>query len=256
MKINNISLYKPFTTQKINKNNPIKNYQTQTFAGVFDVFKKQNDKPLTEEEIKSKNISQVFESAKRGYKSLQKSGKVFSKELNYLLRLGAGKDYKGGFPYLNREGKMSNVTFSEFDEELNVPTFVNLWTDGKPKSVYEIYLVKPQSLFHLTSFGEDSVTEFNFAGANLLEYLYKTNSGDAIMIYPSDDGFIQRYGKQINNNESFLMSELYYDKKHPEKSYYIENGETELTKYEFDKEKNLWIKTGTISQSDFDAEED
>ena len=246
MKVNAISYCKNISQSRNVKSS--KYYPRPSFSGVFDVFKKQ--KQISEEQQIDINIKKYLESAKQTDKSLKKSAKCFSKQLNFLLLKGKRKNYKESFSFVDMHGKIKTFSFSDVDKNMNIPSAISKWEDGQLKTTFEISSDKPLT-YQITDYGKNAVCEYYFIKKTYLGYCNCDNDGQVIKQYASKNGFFQQRAK-ITNGRPILQTELYYDYKKPEESFCRENTSSGVVEYGYDKNKNFWSERRIISQEEYD----
>jgi len=249
MKVNAINSFSVNSTPKKPTLNFKNNSPKVSFSGLFDVFQREKETPQALKD--DAEIKKAVKASINSDKVLKRCGRAFFEQLNLLLKEGHKKNYRGFMPYVDKNNARKNVTFSEFDENLKIPSVINIWENGKIKTVYEIYSVEPQSTYHLVDYKGDSQTEYNFIGDRNLGYYYFDKEGKVIKQYPSEHGFLQQYATRIGEDEALLLSELYYDYDNPEKSYYRENTENGFIEYLFNKAKKMWYKNRVIPEEEY-----
>lgn len=237
----NISKY----TNAINvKYNP-----SPSFNGVSDVFSKQNK--ISKEEQIDFEIKEILQSAKQTDKTLQKSAGHFLLQLNTLLKIGKRKNFQGSFPFFDLHARRKTFSFSDIDDNFGIPPVVNIWEEGKLKTVFEIYSTEPMAAYHVTDYKENSVSEYNFVGKTNIGYYNKNDGGYIVKHYAAQDGFLQQQA-QVKDGQAVLLAEMYYNYKNPEQSFFRENTSEGIVEYGFDKGKNFWSEQRIISQEEYD----
>ena len=240
MKINAINNFTNNRILKTAPNNSFRYYSQPSFEGVFDVFKKQPAQK-SEEVSDSDNLNIMLKDAIRGDKILKSRGKYFLKTLNRLLKHGKKDNYKGHLQINDKNGT-TTVTFGDNDENLGVPSNVNIWQNGKLKTIYNIESVSPQSIYSVSTYEDDKESFFRFINDKNLCFQCVHNDGTIIAHFPAKDGFCQQISEKINDYGALLDYEINWNYKNPENSHIIANSETDAVKYGYDKKNKFWYQ--------------
>lgn len=253
MKLSAINSYnKNFSPKKSYSNFPQTKYNTSnvTFNGLFDLFQKQKYSP--EQKQLDREIKSAIKSTIGTDKILKHYGKAFYQQISSILKAGSEQGYSGYMPYTDINNKRKNVTFANINKELNIPSVINIWENGSIKTIYEIYSITPQSVYHITDYKDGSETQYDFIGDRYLGYIYHDYDGLLIKQFPSENGFLQQQIKKTNDEENPMVAEIYYDYKNPEQSYYRESTEKGFVEYTFDKNQNMWFENRILPKEEYE----
>ena len=245
MKINAVTPFRNTCVSRNNLKNNANYSMSPSFEGIFDVFKKQPVQKTVKQQ-ESDDINDILKSAINGDKGLKYAGKTFLKHLNILLKKGKEQDYKGHLYFTDKKLGKNLVTFGDIDNELQMPTNVNVWQNGKLKSVYEIECYTPQSIFTVTTYADNRESFFRFINDKCLCFQSLDNNDMFSMWYPAENGFCQQQSKKVNDKDALLYYELYWDYKNPENSYFLQNTNTDAIRYGYDKKQKFWYEKEII----------
>ena len=209
-------------------------------------FKKQ-PKEITPEQQASDDINDILSGAIKSDKVLKKFEFAFWAQLNDLLEMGKKGNYKGRFNYIDKESEQKNITYNDVDETMGIPTLINIWLNGKIKSVYEILSAEPEMDYVLTDINNDFETQYKFTGTQNQGDVRTYKNDIVIKQFRSSNGLYQQQLKKINEEEGFLCYELYWNQKEPEKSHFLHYGENGAILYGYDKKNKFWYEKGIIS---------
>ena len=237
MKINPISFFNPKNSFKTLNNKNVY-VSMPNFTG-SDTFQKRIDK---EDKICSNVIKRYVKSeALKDDKTLRYDILPLNANLKTLLAIGKKLDYQSYRPTVRTPKDATSITFGTYDDELEAPSTINFWRDGKVVSCYDIYKLKPKMSYSNTKYENGTEKQYVIEDGKITSFFACDKDGEMVFHYIYDNGFKRQEAVRIKNNEALIMTELLYDTKNPENSYYKENTEEGILEYRFDKSKNMWI---------------
>ena len=172
----------------------------------------------------------------------------FNTNLKTLLRIGKKINYQSYQPTVRTPKDATSITYGAYDDELKAPSTINFWRNGKVIAYFDIYKLEPKMSYSYTKYEDGVEKQYVIEDGKITSFFACDKKGEMVFHYVYDNGFKRQEAARIKNNEALIITELLYDGKNPENSYYKENTDDGILEYKFDKSKNMWLLKNIIAK--------
>ena len=139
---------------------------------------------------------------------------------------------------------------------MKAPEIINLWQNGRVKSYFEIFSTEPELTYTYTNIGDEVEKHYAIENGQVTSFYACDKNGEMVFHFSYGDSLKRQEAVRVNDNQAQIITELYYDMKNPENSYYKESAQDGIMEFRFDGKKNMWYFSRLITPEEIEAVEE